>query len=248
MSEELHSTTFNEDGTSEVKFDPINPDMYQEPLVVQNNEEGTTEPEQKIDHIFDVMHAEMARFKELNGFPPLIMEYCANPDTENEANWESIPPPFNGYKRTPPNLLEYGPEKLVGRTITCCHIYAHTYGSGGHGWVSLDLDAEGPPLVLIYCLWGADRWIKFTPHTPQSHHPISWKIQSVELSDRLFEIRAIDQETLTETVIRTDDIPIPSCRIEWSFVAKRGNGESQTLYKIGELWHACRPDGNHWCS
>jgi hypothetical protein len=226
--------------------------------------DGTFETKTGISHqqLLDYMEAELASEEEKHGILPLITEFCENPDTENEKNWERMPtpteeeknnygsfcPPIYGYKRTPPNLLEYGPEKMIGRTITMFHTCVGTYGMGGSGWVGFDLDKEGPPLMLVYCVWGAREWIKFTPHTPRERTALSWKIQSFELTDQMLEIRAIDQETLTEVVIRTDDTPNCPCNVNWNWVAKRGHGRNPTLYKMGELWHACRPDGEHWCS
>lgn len=237
MSQGLFFTVIKGDGTSETKS-------------------GLTRQE-----LVDMMNAEIARKEEKQGIPPKITEYCQNPDTEHEMNWERMPtptpeeeaeygsfcPPIDGYKRTPPNLLEYGPEKLIGRTIVQFHTCVGTYGMGGSGWVALEMDAEGPPLMLVYCVWGAEKWIKFTPHIPQARTSLSWKIQSFELNDRVLEIRALDQETLMDIVIRTDDTPNAPCNVDWNWVAKRGHGKNPTLYKMGELWHACRPDGDHWC-
>jgi hypothetical protein len=230
------------------------------------NHDGTTETHRNLSRMDAValLNQSCAEHEEKHGIPLRITEYCEHPDLEHELGWtrmtdpteeeesnyDSFCPPIRGYMRTPPTLLQYGVDHLQGRTIVKVHHCLGSYGMGGPGWIGLELDAHGPPLLLIYCMWGSTSWVQFsTPHESPSYEstPLHWKIQRVELEDRLLRLHCLDTETLIDLTIQADETPSSPRNGTWTYAARHGHGISARILAMGELWYCCRPDGGHWC-
>jgi len=202
---------------------------------------------------------ECAKNEEKRGIPPIITEYCATPNVDREVGWIKQEPatpeeedfaygawgsPVNGYYRNPPNLLQYGLEKLVGRTVVKYRTCVGTYGMGGTGWIALDLedDANGDRISLVYCLWGADDYLRIPSYSAK------WKINSIDLHDRKIVFHCTEKGSNLPVDISSDETPVKPRNATWEWTARKGHGKHASTYKMGELWHVCRPDSSYWSS
>jgi hypothetical protein len=191
--------------------------------------------------------------------PPIITEYCDHPDLDSESGWQLLMPndaaiaeygpcsrPIEGYVRRPPNLMQYGTQRLIGRTIERMVRGLGTHGTGGCGWLGLELRGE-PSAMLIYCLWGANDWV--TCHRKANGNSSTsvsgWKIESVAMAEREIRIHCRTEEgdaaevSANETLSRTSPL-------SWIRLAHKFSDLSGATYTMGELWHCCRADGEHW--
>jgi hypothetical protein len=203
------------------------------------------------DEISDLL----ANDEKENGIKPLCREYSAGPggegwekliEPENVEDqwWDRFEPPTSGFVRVPPNLLATGIGDLKGRNILSIKGRG-SYGMGGPGWLSLDLEDN---ISLLFWQWGAQQWIKFQdPLDPDEYeHEVRWQIEEVQLDDRKFSVEYWDHATGKKGLILADGTyygkrnPPPS-------PPKKGHAKDAAPYKMGELWHVIRSDSSCWC-
>ena len=187
---------------------------------------------------------------------PIAVEYSSCPDLSPEQGWvelnpteeeienyRSFRPPLYGYERVPPSLVEYGPENLVGRTITSIESGLGTDGMGGMGWQGLQFSGE-PSMCLVYCLWNSGDWVHFEPNIFRKNARMQWTVQSVHLEERSLLIQCQDRAGLAITIRATEQPVAP--RPDWVCYAREGHKNDARIRHMGELWRVCRANPDLW--